>query len=165
MGNHEYRLDRFILNNCKAFHNIVTIDKQLHLDHYNIDWIPYNECYRVDETNLYIQHSPPSYGVNGARTSLLKKHDRSFIWGCTHRIQKAAITGASGQEHYAYFNGWLGSTSLTPEHKEVFKYTKNHEEWQAGFALVDVIEGREFQVTQYKFLGDSVCVGGKLITV
>lgn len=164
-GNHEDRLDRFIHQHCKAFHNILTIDKQLDLDRYNIQWLPYNSKYRVEKTNLYIQHSPPSYGVNGARTSLLKKHDTSYIWGCTHRVQHACITGASGNEYHAYFNGWLGSTTLTKEHVRVFSYAKGHEEWQGAFIIADIINDIDFQISQYRFLGDSVCVAGKLITI
>jgi hypothetical protein len=164
-GNHEDRLDRFIHQNCKAFHNILTIDKQLDLERLKIDWLPYNSAYRIDETNLYIQHSPPSYGENGARTSLMKKMDRSYIYGCTHRIQMASATTANGNTHYCYYNGWLGSTTLTPEHARVFSYAKGHENWQAGFSVVDVVDRKDFQVNQYRFLGDSVCVGGKLITI
>lgn len=164
-GNHEDRLDRFIQENCKAFHNILRLENQLRLKENDIDFLPYNSAYRVAETNLFIQHSPPSYGVNGARTSLLTKHDRSYIYACTHRKQMASITTASGKVHYCYYNGWLGSTTLTEEHRRVFSYTKGHESWQGAFSLVDVVNGVEFQVTQYGFLGDSVCVAGKVFTI
>lgn len=164
-GNHEWRLDRFIIQNCPSFFNLVKLESQLQLKHLNIDFIPYNSTYQIEKTNLHIQHSPPSYGVNGARTSLLKKHNASFIWGCTHRRQHAMITGFDGTEYHAFFNGWLGSTGLTQEHKNVFKYCKEHEEWQGGFALIDVINSFHFHVNQYGFLGDSICIAGKLITI
>jgi hypothetical protein len=164
-GNHEDRLERFIIDKCPAFYNMFQLHKMLRLEELNIDWLPYNNTYQVEKTNLYIQHSPPSYGVNGARTSLLKKHDRSYIWGCTHRVQKAKITGASGNEYEAWFNGWLGSTTLTNEHKRVFSYAKGHEEWQHAFIILDVVNDNYFQVNQYGFLGDSICIAGKVISV
>lgn len=142
-GNHEHRLERYIIQECKWFHNIVRLEKQLELERLKIDFLPYNDAVEICN-GLYVQHSPPSYGVNGARTSLLKKQDASYIWGCSHRQQHATTTGASGKVYHAWFNGWLGSTTLTPEHKEVFSYAKQHESWQKCFMIVDVINDKFF---------------------
>lgn len=142
-GNHEYRMERYILQECKALVNMVKLETQLNLSTLGISHQLYNSSYNL-VSNLYIQHSPPSYGVNGARTSLLKKHDASFIWACSHRVQQAHITGSSGIIYSAYFNGWLGSTSLSDEHKRVFEYTKDHHEWQQCFSIVDVVNDQYF---------------------
>lgn len=135
-GNHEHRLDRFIMQYCKAFFNLVKLESMLNLKGLKIDHTPYNSPLKVCP-DLYVQHSPPSYGVNGARTSLLKKHDASFIWGCSHRVQHATITGHTSNIYQAWFNGWLGSTSQSKSHKEVFSYAKEHHEWQQAFSIVD----------------------------
>lgn len=161
-GNHEYRLDRFIMNNCPTFWNIIKLEKMLRLKELDIEYLHYNKKYRVDKTNLFIQHSPPSYGVNGARTSLLKKMDSNYIWGCTHREQHAAITGDSGQVYRAWFNGWLGSTSLTKEHAQVFSYAKGHENWQQCFSLVSVYNQTEFFVEQVSINNHKCFVDGHL---
>lgn len=148
MGNHEHRLTRFILKNCKAFHNIVSIEKQLFLENLNIEYREYNRKYQLEETNLFIQHSPPSYSVNAAMTSLKTKLDTSSIYGCTHRVQKACLTGDSGNVHSVWMNGWLGSTTLTEGHREVFSYAKGHNNWQQSFMIVTVDNGKEFFVDQ-----------------
>ena len=161
-GNHEYRLDRFIMNNCPAFWNIIKLEKMLRLDELNIEWHQYNDYIRLENTNLFVQHSPPSYGVNGARTSLLKKMDCNYIWGCTHREQHCAITGASGETYRAWFNGWLGSTTASKEHKRVFSYAKGHQNWQQCFSIVNIYKGKEFHVTQVPIKNNRCFVDGAL---
>lgn len=143
-GNHEHRLERFMLAYAKALYGYVSLDKLLELDRLKIKWTPYNQRVRVLGSDVFVQHSPPSYGKSGSMTSLEKDVDQTTIYGCTHREQKSTRTGKSGQIYYCYFNGWLGSTSLTPEHTEVFSYAKGHDSWQQCFALVGVDKGQGF---------------------
>lgn len=159
-GNHLFRLDRFILANAKPFWNILTADKYLNLKELNIEYYPYNNKYRIEKTNCFVQHSPPSYGINGAMTSLKKKLDQTYIYGCTHRVQHACLTSASGQIYSAYFNGWLGSTNATKEHEQIYSYTKGHENWQSAFCIVTVKNQKQFHVNQYLIKNHSVVVDG-----
>lgn len=161
-GNHEARLEAFIEKNAKAFHNFFNLEIMLELERLDIEFYHYNYCYQLEKTNLYIQHSPPSYGVNGARTSLLKKMDASFIYGCTHRKQVSCVTGHSGEVYTVYFNGWLGSTTLTPEHQEVFSYAKGHENWQHAAAVVNVIDEKEFFVDQLEIKNYKLLLDGNI---
>lgn len=147
-GNHEHRLDRFTVKNCPSFYNILTTEKMLRLEELDIKFIRYNDRYRIEKTSLYVQHSPPSYGENGARTSLMKHPNGSVIYGCTHRMQHSSITDINGKTHYVWFNGWLGSTDETEEHGRVFSYAKGHHNWQQCFCIIHVSNGKEFQVTQ-----------------
>lgn len=146
-GNHEWRLDRYIVEKCPELWNLFTLKVFCDLDKLNIGHIPYNDAYQIGNSNLFIQHSPPSYGENGARTSLLKKVDRSFIYGCSHRMQHASITGANGV-YNCWFNGWLGSTTLTEEHKAVFSYAKGHSNWQQCFSIIHLLNEVEYHVQQ-----------------
>lgn len=148
-GNHEQRLNSYIADKCKPFWNIVRLPSQLNLELLKIDFIEYNRKYQLEKTNLFIQHSPPSYSENAAMTSLKRKSDTSFIYGCTHRIQHATKTGESGEIYSTWLNGWCGSTKLSSEHMEVFSYAKGHENWQAGFSVATVINGVDFFVDQY----------------
>jgi len=141
-GNHEHRLERFIIKNCKALYDIISLDKLLGLGQLKIKWYRYNSRYQIEDSNVFVQHSPPSYAKNGAMVSLERNLDVSTIYGCTHREQKAVRNGGSGNKYYCYFNGWLGSTTLSPEHAEIFSYTKGHENWQQCFSIV-TIENRK----------------------
>ena len=159
-GNHTDRLQRFILRHSKPFWNIVTVEKYFRLDEINIEWNKYNYKYQVEKTNLFTQHSPSSY--SSPKANLAKKLDQSFIFNCTHRVGSAHLTGGSGTVHSAYFNGWLGSTTETIQHKEVFSYAKGHENWQQGFCIVTVVDEVEFHVNQYLIKNHSVVVDGHL---
>jgi len=149
-GNHEDRLDRFILKNSKPFWDVLRLEKMLTLEELDIEWYEYNYEYQLEKTNLYIQHSPPSYGVNGARTSLLMKLDRNFIYACSHREQHAAITGASGNTYRCWFNGWLGSTTMNRQHEKVFGYCKGHTNWQRCAGVAYTIDETEFFYNQFE---------------
>jgi hypothetical protein len=159
-GNHMNRLDRFILKHSKPFWNVVTPENHFNLESLDIEYHPYQYKYRLEDTECYLQHSPPSY--TAAKACLGKKIDQTYIYGCTHREEKACTTGASGKIYAAYFNGWLGSTDLTPEHAEVFSYTKGHENWQQCFIIATVKDRTEFHINQYSIRDHKVCVDGYL---
>lgn len=158
-GNHEDRLDRFILNSAPPFWDLVTVEKQLRLAELNIPYRRYQEPLYIND--LIIVHSPSSYGVNGARTMLTNKPGSSYLVGCTHRLQTATITDAHGKVHSCHFNGWLGSTTLSEAHKRVFSYAKGHENWQQCFAIVTVTEKDTF-VQQYQIKNYKASVDGYL---
>lgn len=161
-GNHEARYEKWVIENAKPMYNLLRLEFELDLAKHDITWFPYNSKYRIEETDCYVQHSPPSYGVNGARTSLLQKSDQSFIFGCSHRQQHATITAGSGKVYECYFNGWLGSTTETESHAQVFSYRKGHHSWQQCFCIVNVIDGKEFLINQYSIRDHKVCVDGTL---
>lgn len=154
-GNHEARLDKFILSNAPPFWNMFTVEKQMNLEHLKIDHIPYNSVYWLNK-KLGVQHSPPSYGVNGARTSLLKKHDVSMIYGCTHRVQHASSTGASGNVYHVWFNGCLVDVG-----NRVFSYAKGHQSWQKACSIVDIFNDHDFSVHQIHLNGGRATWGEK----
>jgi hypothetical protein len=148
-GNHEDRLDRFILKNAKVFWDICRLEVMLNLEALNVEFYEYNHKYQLENTSLFIQHSPPSYGVNGARTSLLTKLDENYIFGCSHREQHAAVTTGSGQVYRCWFNGWLGSRTITREAEKIFSYAKGHTNWQACAGVAYVIDGVDFTYNQF----------------
>lgn len=137
-GNHEWRLDRFIMQNAKAFWNILTVDKQCQVERFKIHSTPYNQALLIPGTDIRIQHSPPSYSQNAARTSALHKMSGRWIWGCTHRPDSAWLFPFESKNIEAHCLGWLGTVDLTPEHFEVFRWTRGHEKWGSSFAMIDV---------------------------
>jgi len=161
-GNHEYRLDRFIIQHAKPFWNMLTVQKQLQLEHFNVQYYPYNSEVQLEGSNVWCQHSPPSYAEAGPMTSLKKKLDRTYLWGCTHRLGASYLTTAGGNLVAGYFTGWLGSTTLTEQHKHVFSYTKGHENWQQGFAIITIIDGVEAHIQQIPIINYRCVVDGSL---
>lgn len=161
-GNHEYRLDRFIMNNCPAFWNILRLEKMFNLEKLGIEYFPYNHKYVIGKSRLRAQHSPPSYSKMGAMVSLENKLDASYIYGCTHRWQHATRTGDTGEIYHAWFNGWLGSTTLSEQHAKVFSFAKGHENWQQCAAVVTLINDKEYHVQQIPFLNNRIVLEGNI---
>lgn len=166
LGNHEHRLERFILDKCPMFYNLVSLHKQLRLKELGIKWVHYNERFQLGKSDLFIQHSPPSYSENAAATSLKKKIDQDHIWGCTHRPDSYFRTGASGKVYTSYCLGWFGDKGIInelqramPQNKRVFSYTKNHETWGRSFALVGV-DGVGHHVQHIIMKPDYTCMVG-----
>lgn len=148
-GNHENRLERYVIEKCAGLFNYLDFKNLMNFKGRGWEYYPYQEVYRLEKTHLYVVHSPPSYSQNVARTSLLKRPDSSFIYGCCHRIDYACTTGV--YEVYEVFaNGWLGSTKYSEEHKKVFSYTKNNENWQQCFSLVYIISNKIYNVDQIR---------------
>ena len=156
LGNHEFRLKRFIINNAKAFWNIITPEKYFRLDDLDIEHYPYNNRYQIENCNLFIQHSPPSYAVNGAMTSLKKKLDATYIYNCVHRAQVAHLTSANGNIYSCYFNGWLGDRS-----SKVFSYTKGHDNWQQSVCMITAIDHTEFNVELSVIKNKTLTIDGR----
>jgi predicted phosphodiesterase len=153
-GNHEHRLEKFILEKVPKLWNFFQLDKMMRWDDLNIEHYRYNHAYQVLDLPLFIQHSPVSYSVNGARNSLLKKLDASYIFGCSHRVDYATLTTAMGNRIECWFNGWLGDQT-----QEVFSYCKGHFSWQHAAGILDVIDDKFFY-SQMKFVNYSTVVHG-----
>ena len=162
LGNHEDRMERWVIEKAKPLHNILRFENELQLELHDIEFYPYTWDYQIENSKCHVMHSPASYGENGANTSLKKKVDSTYIYGCSHRQQTACVTGASGEVYESYFNGWLGSIDETPEHRQVFKYRKGHFNWQNCFADVVVIDGFEYIVSQYSIRNEKVFIDGNL---
>lgn len=148
-GNHEYRLDRFIMKYCPHFWNMLKLKNMLRLEELNIDYNEYNEAYKIPNSELYVQHSPPSYSENAAKTSLKKKVDCDHIWNCSHRTDMAVMTGGTGNVYTSYINGWFGAKTIIhdlqkemPENRKVFNFAKNHESWNTSFCIASIVNGK-----------------------
>lgn len=164
-GNHEWRLDRFIMQHCPSFWNMVKLEEQLNLKRMDIEYHPYNEKYRIEKTNCFVQHSPPSYSENAALTSLKKKLDQDHIYGCTHRPDWAIRPGSSGEIYQTHMLGWFGSTGyydaikgISSQERIAYRWTKGHETWACSFALVTT-DGRKHHI-QHVLMKDYTCVLG-----
>ncbi len=158
-GNHSNRIERYILANAKPFHNMITPKKYFNLEDLDIEWHDYQDVYQVENCNLYAVHSPPSYGKNHAMTSLERKLDASFIYGCSHRAQVAHRTGANGSIYSAYMMGWLGDRT-----KKVFEYAKGHDSWQLSCGMITVINGKDFNVEISVIRDNTLTIDGKTFT-
>ena len=156
LGNHEKRLDKYILKNSPVFKNLITIKRYLALNQCNIEILDYQQEYQVENCNLYIKHSPLSYGENLARISLKKASGRSFIYSCAHRMDMAVTRRITA--NMSFYDAVYINPHLCDESSPVFAYTKGNQNWQSGFTTIKV-KKTSFYVEQHlikdgKFLLD-----------
>ncbi len=134
-GNHEYRLERFIYQNCPQLFDMTEIKSLLRLKERNWKFIPYGpkQIYSILNSKLKARHEP--YGTSAKASSL--KAGVSLVYGHIHRIEVAYNVHLSNYEQHVNFcPGWLGDLRFD----QVFDYVKKHHDWQSGFAICHVDE-------------------------
>lgn len=153
-GNHEYRLERYLVDNAPALFGITDTEHLLKL-HSRPGWTfkPYSphQAHRVLGSHLTARHEPPGSNAKLAATKALC----SVTYGHIHRIEESHIVGLDGRNYVAFSCGWLGD-----KHKDrVFGYVKGHWQWQLGFGLVWVDPAtRYFYHQKIHIMDNHTCV-------
>jgi len=156
-GNHFQWAEKYILENAPVLLNLFSLPKYFRLDELNIEYYDYNVPVQIENTDLWVRHSPHSYAEGGALTSLKKCMDRSYITNCTHRTQSAHLGTAGGDVRSYYFVGHLADTSTSE-----FSYTKgNAHNWTSSCAMITVLDGKEFHVEQSLIKNNTLFIDGK----
>lgn len=142
-GNHEYRLKRYIDENCSHLYNYLDVGKLLQLEETGFTFIPYtpNQSYKVLGTDLYARHESIGGGANSANSTVTKASS-SVVFGHTHRIQEYNTVSLSNESFKGWNIGWLGNKD-----HEVFSYVKSHHQWQLGFGILTVTDDKWFTQT------------------
>lgn len=138
-GNHEFRLENYILTNAPALYGVTEIKQLLKMNQRkNWRWVDYNnnQRTRVEGSDLWAKHDPGP----GSVLMLPKNLGVSLVHGHTHRRTFAEHRTLDNRSLRVFSGGWLGD-----ERKDkVFGYVKGHTLWQAGF-IHTYIEGKDFQ--------------------
>ena len=137
-GNHEFRLEAFLLNHAPALFG-VTEPKHLFRVPQRPGWIyqrfDRRQAYRILGSALFARHRPlatnPKTGLNRAMVS--------YCYGDIHKIEEARAVGLDYRSHVAFCPGWLGD-----EMKVAFDYMAAPPQWDLGFAFVSVDSSKNF---------------------
>jgi len=156
-GNHEHRVERYLLNNAPALFGITSIEFLLQFNtRPNWTFVPYTkrQKYSVLGTSLIARHEP--YSMSSAKASL-RNCLSNLVYGHIHRIEEFNTVDIMGNTLVNYTPGWLGDD----RYDKVFGYCAP--KWQKGFSLVYAEEGsKEFSHEILRFRKDkSVICHGK----
>jgi UDP-2,3-diacylglucosamine pyrophosphatase LpxH len=125
IGNHEWRLFRFICNKAPELFEIVDVRTLLQLEKYGFEAIPYT----------------PDQGTSVLGSSLIARHEPSKKAGCSiihghdHRFHSSKEITLDGKTLTTIGSGWLGN-----KNHPVMQYVKNHHQWQLGFTIITVLD-------------------------
>lgn len=129
-GNHEYRLERYLVDKAPALFGVTDTEHLLKLrSRPGWKFKPYSphQAHKVLGSHLIARHEP--LGTTAKATA--GKALCSLVYGHIHRIEESHIVGLDDTNHVSFSVGWLGN-----KYNKVFHYVKTHWQWQLGFGLV-----------------------------
>jgi hypothetical protein len=153
-GNHEYRFERYLLQNAPALFGVTECRNLFKIDQRpGWSWLSYgpHQLGRVLNSKLYIKHEPSITTI----TTMAKHHGANLTFGHIHRIVESYHRNIEGQQLVSFCSGWLGDARMD----KIFGYIKGHNLWQNGFTMVDVDPSNGFFYHQtISFLENDSCV-------
>ena len=107
IGNHEDRLERYLMQNADALAGLIDFRKLLKLDELGIRFVESTQFMRIENTYIVHGHEMKvSGGVNPARALILKAA-ANVVMGHVHRTSFASIKSLDGKFYKAYTTGCL----------------------------------------------------------
>ena len=152
IGNHEVRLERYIIQNAEALYSLpeLSFSSLIKADKYGVTLVQ-NEPIKLGKLNVMHGHefgetifSP----VNPAR-GLFLRAKASTIIGHYHQPSEHTESNINGDQTACYSTGCL--CDLNPDYRP-FAFTK----WMHGFAIVTVDESGAFTVNNHKIIKGAV---------
>jgi len=156
MGNHEYRLDRYMAKNAPDLHPYVSVDQVLELTERGWTIVQYKEDIHIGP--LWITHDVGESGLHSTR-SAGKSYQDNVIIGHNHRLDYHVAGNAKGIPHIAASFGWLGDVGkIDYMHK-----MKARTNWAHGFGtgVYDTVSNISY-LSPVPIINGTCCVNGKV---
>jgi predicted phosphodiesterase len=158
-GNHESRLERYLMQKAPELYNIVSTEKILKLKELGFQYIPYKKIYKIGK--LAITHDLGKAGRT-AHLKALDDYQNNIAIFHTHRLGYAIEGDVDGNKHVGVMLGWLGDFDAV-DYK--LKAMANRE-WAHGFGIAyhdtktGIVHINPIPIIKYTCL-----VEGKIITL
>ena len=127
-GNHEFRLDRYLMERAPAMFHAIKWQNVLNLCERGWRWVPYRKSVALGK--LHLTHDTGTAGINAHRTSA-QAFGGSAVIGHTHRMEMSIRGRFDGTPYVAAMFGWLGD----PEKAAVYMHEAKASEWVHGFGV------------------------------
>lgn len=131
-GNHEYRLERWLIAKAPELFGVTDWEMLFKLDRRS-RWTvhPYrlSQLVPILNTDLYARHEPKSMSSPKASAT---KSLVSLVYGHIHRIEKYVTRTDDDKKILHCSPGWLGDI----KYDKIFGYVKSQPNWNLGFAIV-----------------------------
>ena len=127
-GNHENRLERFLIDKAPELFDFVKIEELLDLDSRGWEYTPYRQSTKIGK--IHMTHDVGTAGANAHVDALNAFQDNAII-GHTHRMAYAIKGNAKGEAHVAAMFGWLGDVKKV----DYMHRVKANRDWALGFGF------------------------------
>ena len=134
-GNHEYRLARYISEQCPELFGCVSVEGLLKIKERGWKFIPFGEHHQIGK--MVFVHRGAS-GRNAAYKAI-STYEKSVCMGDLHRMEEAIKVSSLGECHIGIIPGWLG------DYKKAARYMmRPFADWQLGFATIYLVADGNF---------------------
>lgn len=156
-GNHEFRLERFVMDNPKAA-GLLEMRELLGIDERGWTWVPYKGA-SVQIGTMHFKHDVGPAGRYANQQSI-DAFGNNICFGHTHRGGHELRNTVSGETHQALNTGWLGDW----QQADYNHVQKSRREYVNGFGSVR-IDGETGAATCafHPILNGQVVIDGKVI--
>lgn len=127
-GNHEFRLDRYLMERAPGLYYSIKWQNVLRLYERGWTWIPYRKSVKLGK--LHITHDTGSAGMNAHRMSA-QKFGGSVVIGHSHRAALEVRGRFDGDPYVAAMFGWLGDATKAAS----YLHEAASAEWVHGFGI------------------------------
>lgn len=154
-GNHELRIDAYMLERAAEARFAVDWRKLLRLRRRGWKVIPYKESLVFGEAR--ISHDFGRAGVNAARQSLTDVGS-NVVFGHTHRLQVMYQGQQCGKRHVGATLGWLGDPEyIGYRHRDLVRRDS-----QLGFGVLEFTASGEFWLQAVPIVGGRCVINGRI---
>jgi hypothetical protein len=155
MGNHEFRLERYIAKNAPAVEGLFSYENWVE-DH-GWETVPYLSTYKLGKLN--ITHDTGTAGMNAHRDAA-SAHMGSTVIGHTHRLAYEVRGKVDGVPYLAAMFGWLGDPA-----KITYLHNAKAAHWVHGFGIGYMLEDGVTHVQPVPIIDGKCMVEGKLYSL
>lgn len=155
-GNHEDRLERYLMRRAPELFNMVRIRDLFKLSERGWDFVPYKDHYKLGK--LYVTHDTGKAGQNAARSARDEFQHNALI-GHTHSMEYSVKGDLTGDVHLGAMFGWLGSF----ENVDYMKRIVARRNWVHGFGIGHMEQDGCVHVQPIPIVRGRVVINGRLI--
>ncbi len=156
-GNHEDRLERYLMTKAPELFNMVTIPDLLRLKKRGWHYTPYKQSLQIGHMNF--THDVGNAGPY-AHIKAQAVFEGNVVIGHTHRAATVYAGNAKGESHVGASFGWLGDV----DDVDYMHRVQAMRNWQLGFGVGYLEASGVMHLQTCPIIGRSVVVAGKLIT-
>jgi predicted phosphodiesterase len=155
-GNHEDRLDRYLMQKAPALLGAVKTEELFDLKAQGIEWVPYKRSFKLGK--LHLTHDVGNAGKNAHRTAA-SSFMKSAIIGHTHRMAYEVTGRFDSVPYLSAMFGWLGDFDSID-----YMHAVKAREWVHGFGVGYMESNGIVHVQPVPIVNGHCVVAGELIS-
>lgn len=156
-GNHEFRLDRYLMERAPGLYHSIKWQNVLNLYGRGWTWVPYRKSVKLGKLN--ITHDTGTAGMNAHRASA-KAFGGSCVIGHTHRLAYEVTGRFDGTPYLAAMLGWLGDA----EKAATYLHEAKSADWVHGFGVGYLEANGIVHIQPVPIVAGRCIVQGRLVT-